>query len=116
MPRVLFSASECRIVVVDLAEGEEMGDHRVHERAVVTVVAGRVRIESPAETAECEAGALVVFEPGERHRVVALADARLLLVLAPWPGSEHSSDHLPPNATAYPLRPADGLGKQRAEW
>ena len=37
-PRVLFSSPECRIVVLDLRSGEEMGDHHVRERAVVEVI------------------------------------------------------------------------------
>lgn len=35
------------------------------------------------------AGLLVEFAPGERHEVTASADARLLLLLTPWPGSGH---------------------------
>src|SRR5205085_2782883 len=46
MPRVLFSAPECRAVVLDLETGETMGDHQVRERAVVQVVRDRVLIES----------------------------------------------------------------------
>ncbi len=110
MPRVLFSSPECRVVVVDLASGEELGDHRVRERAIVEVVTGRVSIESSGETAEGDAGALVTFDPGEEHRVRALADTRLLLVLAPWPAAEHYTeseqghgDHLPANAVVEPL-------------
>jgi hypothetical protein len=34
-------------------------------------------------------GLAAVFEPAERHAVRALTDARLLLVLAPWPGEGH---------------------------
>jgi hypothetical protein len=34
-------------------------------------------------------GFLAVFDPHERHEVRAAADARLLLVLAPWPGDGH---------------------------
>lgn len=114
MPRVLFSAPECRVVVVDLASGEEVGDHRVRERAVVEIVSGRVVIESSGETAECDAGTLVTFDPGEKHRVHALSDVRLLLVLAPWPAAEHyteaersSGDHLPANAVVDPLPSSD---------
>ena len=35
------------------------------------------------------AGAAAVFDPGERHAVKATTDARLLIVLAPWPGDGH---------------------------
>ena len=34
-------------------------------------------------------GFVAVFDPQERHEVRATSDARLLLVLAPWPGEGH---------------------------
>src|SRR5437764_229819 len=55
-PRVLFSEPEGRAVVIDLAEGQSLGDHQVRERAVVQVVSGAVRIEAGTEAAECGAG------------------------------------------------------------
>lgn len=109
IPRVLFSSPECRAVVVELGEGETMGDHRVRERALVHVVGGRVSIEASGGVAECDTGALVAFDPGEQHSVRALADSMLLLVLAPWPAPAHFGEgeavdaaHLPPNASARP--------------
>jgi len=106
-PRVLFSTPECRAVVIDLRSGEEMGDHQVHERAVIEVVAGRVSIEAGGESAECSAGTLLTFDPGERHAVRCLDDARLLLVLAPWPAAGQDGDwdaqHVPANATVEPI-------------
>ena len=113
IPRVLFTSPEARVVVVELGRGETMGDHRVRERALVQVVSGRVSISASGEEVECDAGTLVVFEPGERHSVHALAEARLLLVLAPWPAPEHyveedTGQHLPANAVAEPLPPPGG--------
>jgi quercetin dioxygenase-like cupin family protein len=112
IPRVLFSAPECRAVVVELEAGGEMGDHHVRERAVVTVVEGRVAIEVGGETADCGAGTVVTFDPGERHAVRANEHSLLLLLLAPWPAAEHYSDgevagdsHLPANATVAPDAP-----------
>jgi len=107
-PRVLFSSPECRIVILDLLRGESLADHRVRERAVVEVVSGRVSIETAEGTVACETGALVTFEPGERHAVHGLDDARILLLLAPWPAvghnasseAPHDQQHLPANATA----------------
>jgi quercetin dioxygenase-like cupin family protein len=114
MPRVLFTSPECRAVVIDLRGGEELGDHHVRERAVVEVVSGRVSVESSGETVDCETGTLLTFDPGERHAVRALADARLLLLLAPWPGAKHNTEaekghdqHLPVNAVTEPT-PSDG--------
>lgn len=99
MPRVLFSTPECRAVVIDLERGEELGEHNVRERAVLEVLAGRVSIESAGENAECETGTLVTFDPGEHHTIRALADAQLLLLLAPWPAGER----LPANAAVEPI-------------
>ena len=109
-PRVLFSTPEARGVVIDLAQDEELGDHQVRERALVQVLQGSVTCTSGPEAATCLEGALVVFEPGESHRVRALQPARLLLVLAPWPAPGHydpaegeDPHELPPNATQPPL-------------
>jgi quercetin dioxygenase-like cupin family protein len=111
-PRVLFTTPECRAIVVDLERGETMGDHAVRERLVLSVVSGSVVIESPGdgEAAECDAGTLATFEPGERHAVRALSSVRLLLLLAPWPAADHytaaeegRAQQLPPNAAARPM-------------
>ncbi len=114
IPRVLFTSPECRAVVADLRAGEELGDHHVRERVVVHVVEGEVTVESREGTASCAAGTLVAFEPAERHSVRAIRDARLLLLLAPWPAPGHYSDgevdhtqHLPANAVAEPTGSAD---------
>jgi quercetin dioxygenase-like cupin family protein len=112
-PRVLFSTPECRGVVIELAAGQEMGDHHVRERAIVQVVSGRVAIQAAGETAECDAGTLVAFAPNERHSVRALDDATLLLLLAPWPAHSHYTDgagerdpqQLPANASVDPIAP-----------
>ncbi len=88
-PRVLFSRPECRAVLLDLWEREEMGDHRVHERAIVEVVSGRVEVVVGDRAVECEAGTLMTFEPGETRSVRALTPARIVLLLAPWPGDGH---------------------------
>lgn len=108
-PRVLFSTSEARGVVIDLAENEVMSDHQVRERAVIQVVHGSVTCTSGADTANCGAGTLIVFEPDETHSVCALQTTRLLLVLAPWPAPGHydaaegeNPHELPVNATEPP--------------
>jgi redox-sensitive bicupin YhaK (pirin superfamily) len=84
-PRVLFSTPECRAVLIDLNDGEQLGEHSVRERAVLEVVSGSVRIEGHL----CGAGTLVTFDPGERHDVQAEGESRVLLMLAPWPAPDH---------------------------
>jgi quercetin dioxygenase-like cupin family protein len=104
-PRVLFSTTECRAVVIDLADGDALGDHSVHERAVVQVVAGEVVVSAGGEDSTCAAGTLVTFAPGERHSVRAVGgSARLLLTLAPWPGEGHYPDGATADAARMPAR------------
>jgi quercetin dioxygenase-like cupin family protein len=110
MPRVLFSAPECRAVVIELEAGEEMGEHHVRERAVVHVHHGRVAVEVAGEEVECRSGTVVTFDPGERHAVRALEPSMVLLVLAPWPAAKHyvegnarAEQHVPANASVDPL-------------
>ena len=53
---------------------------------------GAVEISEPGgETVTGGAGLLAIFDPNERHEVAATEDARLLLVLSPWPGEGHPS-------------------------
>jgi quercetin dioxygenase-like cupin family protein len=110
IPRVLFTAPECRAVVIELAAGEAMGEHEVRERSVVHVHGGRISIEAGGDAVECGAGSVVTFDPGERHAVRAVEDAMLLLVLAPWPAADHyvegdvdGTEHAPANASVAPL-------------
>jgi len=89
-PLILDSRrGEARTVVINLPAGEALRDHQVHERAHLVVVEGEIEIAQNAETVTGGPGLLAVFDPAERHAVRAVSDARLLLVLAPWPGDGH---------------------------
>src|SRR5215210_4837947 len=89
-PAILHSTrGEARSIALHLPAGEELQDHEVHERAHLVVIEGEVDIAQDGETLSGGAGLLAVFDPGERHEVRARTDARLLLLLAPWPGPGH---------------------------
>jgi quercetin dioxygenase-like cupin family protein len=88
-PRVLFSTPECRAVVIDLRPGDELGEHSVRERATLQVVSGSVSVTGGGQTIEAGAGTLITFAPGERHALRASGDARVLLLLSPWPATGH---------------------------
>lgn len=89
-PQILASAEDARTVLLSLPAGEELQEHEVHERARVVVVDGEVEVATAAgERAPAAPGHLFEFDPGERHTVVARSDARLLLLLTPWPGDGH---------------------------
>jgi hypothetical protein len=89
-PRILASADDARTILLHLPEGEELQEHEVHERARVLVVDGAVDVaEADGDFASAGAAHLFEFEPGERRTIVARSDARLLMVLSPWPGDGH---------------------------
>jgi quercetin dioxygenase-like cupin family protein len=97
-PVVLETADGARAVMLVIGPGQELGDHEVRERAWVTVVEGRATIEAGGKNVECESGTLVTFDPGERHAVRSESGARILLLLAPWPGKGHyPADEQPPS-------------------
>ena len=90
-PLILHSArGQARSVVLYLPAGEELQEHQVHELAHLVVVDGEVEVSrADADPVTGGPGFFAVFDPGERHQVRARGDARLLLVLAPWPGDGH---------------------------
>ena len=91
-PRVLDSEAEGRAIVINLPAGEQLQEHQVHERAWLLVVDGEIEVAAPdGETVSGAPGWLAIFDPKERHEVTAPSDARLLLVLSPWPGDGHPS-------------------------
>jgi quercetin dioxygenase-like cupin family protein len=88
-PVVLHQDEGARAVLVVLEPGQALGDHQVKENAWVVVVEGSVRVASGDESMELGPGGLMRFEPGERHSLATGSGARILMVLAPWPGEGH---------------------------
>jgi redox-sensitive bicupin YhaK (pirin superfamily) len=85
-PQILHSSrGESRSIALNLPAGEGLQDHQVHERAHLVVIDGEVEVGGERGGP----GFVAVFDPHERHEVRATSDARLLLVLAPWPGDGH---------------------------
>jgi quercetin dioxygenase-like cupin family protein len=89
-PEILASTDDARVIALMIPADESLDDHQVHERALVLVLDGEVDIETAdAERVSGGVGLLVEFAPNERHAVHARSDARLLLVLTPWPGADY---------------------------
>ena len=88
-PVVLTTDDGARAIAIRLEAGQELSDHQVRERAWVIVVEGRAEIRSGDQLVDGVVGTLVTFEPGERHAVSSAEGARVLLILAPWPGPGH---------------------------
>ncbi|HVW45649.1 MAG TPA: hypothetical protein VHA76_01245 [Solirubrobacterales bacterium] len=90
LPEILSSSEDARVIALDLAAGESLDEHEVHERAFLFVLGGRIEVSGNSHGPVAGGqGLLVEFEPSERHRVEAIDDARLLLLLTPWPGDGH---------------------------
>jgi quercetin dioxygenase-like cupin family protein len=88
-PVVLHSDDGARAVLVVLQPGQSLGDHQVKENAWVTVLDGTVQVTAGGETVAAGPGTLTRFEPNERHALTTEAGARILMLLAPWPGEGH---------------------------
>jgi quercetin dioxygenase-like cupin family protein len=89
--QVLRSDPEARVIAMHLPAGEALQEHQVHERAWLVVADGEVEVEQGGRTETGGPGYLAHFQAGERREVRAKTDARLVLILAPWPGEGHSS-------------------------
>ena len=76
------SSSSCR-------PAQALGEHQVKEAALLLVLDGAVLVAAGDESVDGGAGSLFHFDPDERHSVTSAAGARLLLLLAPWPGEGH---------------------------
>jgi quercetin dioxygenase-like cupin family protein len=92
LPQVLASDAEGRVIAINLPAGERLQEHQVHERAWLVVTDGEIEIDdADGGSVTGGPGLLAAFDPNERHEVRATEDARLLLLLSPWPGEGHPS-------------------------
>jgi quercetin dioxygenase-like cupin family protein len=95
-PQILRSDDgAARAIAINLPAGEQLQEHEVHEHAYLVVVDGEVQL---GEGQAGGAGFVAHWVPQERHEVTASSDARLLLILAPWPGPGHPSNREERNA------------------
>ena len=90
-PQVLRSDAETRAIAIHLPAGECLQEHQVHERTYLIVAAGEISVSQDGRTESGGPGLLLHFKPNERRTIQAVSDARLVLVLAPWPGEGHPS-------------------------
>ncbi len=89
-PQILSTADDARTILLVLPSGERLQEHEVHEHARIIVIEGEVEASTPeGGRIVGGVGQLLEFAPGERHSIVARAEARLLLILSPWPGDGH---------------------------
>jgi quercetin dioxygenase-like cupin family protein len=90
-PQILRTDDAARVIAINLPAGEELQEHEVHEHAYLIVADGEVELGQGGQTATAGTGTVTHWSPQERHEVKATRDARLVLILAPWPGAGHPS-------------------------
>lgn len=90
-PQVLRSDDETRMIALLLPAGEELQEHQVHERAYLMVADGEIEVSQDGGSITGGCGFMSHFDPNERRTVRAITDARLVLLLSPWPGIGHPS-------------------------
>jgi len=89
-PQILRSDDgAARAIAILLPAGEQLQEHEVHEHAYLIVADGEVELEQDGQVQAGGPGTVAHWQPQERHVVRATSDARLLLILAPWPGPGH---------------------------
>ena len=88
-PHVLSTDDGARAIAIRLEAGQALSDHQVRERAWLVVVEGEAEIRCGDDVVRGGVGTLATFAPGERHAVSSDTGARILLLLAPWPGDGH---------------------------
>jgi quercetin dioxygenase-like cupin family protein len=88
-PVVLASEDDARAVLIGLNPGQSLGEHQVKEHAWLVVLDGAVELSAGGETVAAGRGTVARFMPDERHSVRSEDGARVLLLLAPWPGDGH---------------------------
>ena len=77
-------------MLIVLEPGQALGDHQVKENALASPSStGRSGSRRAASASRPAPGMLFRFEPDERHSVSSADGARILLLLAPWPGEGH---------------------------
>ena len=94
-PVVLASEDDARAVLIGLSPGQSLGDHQVKEHAWLVVVDGTVELSASGESVTAGPGTLARFLPDERHALRSEDGARILLLLAPWPGEGHDRGDRP---------------------
>ncbi len=90
-PEVLCTDDDTRAIAINLPAGELMQEHEVHENTYLLVAQGQVEIAQDGQETAGPTGTLFHFAPHERREVRAVNDARIVMILAPYPAPTRRS-------------------------
>jgi quercetin dioxygenase-like cupin family protein len=81
-----------RQTVIAMVEGQTLAEHSTSGEATLQVLSGRVRLSAGATVWDGMAGDLIVI-PNERHGLLAIEDAAVLLTVVVTTGLDTVADH-----------------------
>jgi quercetin dioxygenase-like cupin family protein len=86
--RVLVDNIHARVVLLDIAPGQEVAAHQAPVEVTLVVLKGRGWVECAGQRRQCQEGDVIVFPAGASRAIAASADAecQLLVVRTPNPG------------------------------
>jgi quercetin dioxygenase-like cupin family protein len=89
-PQVLIADDGARAILIAFEAGQALDEHETRENAWGMVIEGELLVtDSNGKEQRLETGGFVRWTAGERRSLAALTEARLLLILTPWPAKDH---------------------------
>lgn len=82
--RTLVKHEDLRVVLIALAKGARMGEHKADARVTIQTVTGSVRLWLGERTIALPVGGLLVLDRALPHDVEAVEESAILLTIA-WP-------------------------------
>jgi hypothetical protein len=87
---MLRSGDETRSIAIRPPSGEELQEHRVHERAFLLDADGEIEMAQDGNSVNGGTGFLSHFEPNERRTVCALRRRAAGARARPWSWAAHA--------------------------
>ena len=88
-PLVVHSGNEARAVLIVLNRGAEARRPPGEGERLGHGARGERHVSAGGDSVDAAPGMLFRFDPDERHSLASDEGARILLLLAPWPGEGH---------------------------
>ncbi|WP_166870769.1 cupin domain-containing protein [Salinibacterium sp. ZJ450] len=77
----VLTSPDVRVVVLAFEAGFVLKEHAAPKTLIMQALDGRLRVTAGERTVELTPGALIRMDSGERHKVEAVEDSRLMLTL-----------------------------------
>ena len=82
--RTLIKYDDLRVVLLAMAAGQRMAEHKAEGRITVHVVSGHIQLGVSDKTFDLRTGGLLALDRAVPHDVIAIEESVFLLTIA-WP-------------------------------